>query len=293
MLTFKPKFAEKYKNLTDFEDYKKAIQQPLRRSFRVNTLLADVDSVKEGIEALGFPIEKIPWCKEGFYAGKGSFALGNTPEHKEGRIFIQSAVSMIPCIVLQPEQGDVVLDCCAAPGGKTTHLAALMKNLGVIVANEADGKRVGILIENLERMQVMNAVVTKMSADALTGSYDKILLDAPCSASGTIFGGTKESKRTLLEWNPDTIRRLAKLQKKLLMHAWKLLKPEGSLVYSTCSLEPEEDEDVVKFFLEHENSAQLERFDLPLKYEWKNGMKIWPQHNQTEGFFISKIRKLP
>ncbi len=291
MLKFKPKFIEKYSKITDFEEYKQAIQQHLRRSFRVNTLIADVDKVKEKLIKQGFSLEEIPWCKDGFYAEKGDYALGNSFEHVRGEIFIQSAVSMIPCLILNPEPGEIVLDCCAAPGGKTTHLAALMKNEGIIVANEADGKRVGILIENLERLKVMNAVVTKMSADKLTGEYDKILLDAPCSASGTIFGDTRESKRTLLEWNPDSILRLAKLQKKLLAHAFSLLKPGGTLVYSTCSLEPEENENVIQFFLEKEDSAELEKFDLPLKYDWKNGMKIWPQYNNTKGFFVSKIRK--
>ncbi|MEK6812916.1 MAG: RsmB/NOP family class I SAM-dependent RNA methyltransferase [Nanoarchaeota archaeon] len=290
---FKPQFIEKYTALTDFTAYQKALQQPLRRSFRVNTLMTTVPEVLLQLEHQGFPLEHIPWCKEGFSVGKGLVPLGNTKEHREGKIYIQSAASLIPSIILDPQPGELVLDCCAAPGGKTTHLAALMENTGIIVANESDSKRIGILNAHLQRLHVMNVVVTKMSAETLTGAYDKILLDAPCSASGTIIGDTKESRRTLLAWNPDTILRLAKLQKKLLTHAYSLLKPEGTLVYSTCSLEPEEDENVIQSFLAHEPSATLEKFDLPLQYDWNYGMKIWPQYNTTEGFFIAKIRKQP
>ena len=291
-MQFKPKFIEKYSKLTDFEDYKKAVSGPFRKSIRVNTLKISVRELKEKLEPKGFNLEQVPWCKEGFYISKGPLPIGNLEEHKNGEFFVQSSVSMIPNIELNPNKNDVVLDACASPGGKTTHLASLMSNRGIIIANEADRKRCRILIENLQRLGVKNTVVTNMSADKLKGSFDKILLDTPCSASGNIFGSTRETKKILKVWNPDTVKRLAKLQRKLISHVFSLLKENGVLVYSTCSLEPEEDEQVVESLLRNNPDARLEKINLDIKADFNNGIKIWPQHNNTEGFFIAKIRKV-
>ncbi|MDO8556580.1 MAG: RsmB/NOP family class I SAM-dependent RNA methyltransferase [Nanoarchaeota archaeon] len=290
-MEFKPRFQEKYQHLTELAAYKIAIHEQPRRSIRINTLISNVTSVKQELENQGYALDQIPWCNEGFYVGKGPEALGNTEAHLSGRCFIQASVSMIPSIILNPGPEDTTLDCCAAPGGKTTHLAMLMQNQGIIVANETDRKRIGILIDNIQRMHAKNVVVTKTSAEKLTGNYTKILLDAPCSASGNIYGVSKTSKKTLLEWNQNTVNRLAILQRKLISHAYQLLQPKGTLVYSTCSLEPEEDEHVIQHLLDTEPTAKLEKIELPIKVDWNNGIKIWPQYNHTEGFFISKITK--
>ncbi|HLD12221.1 MAG TPA: RsmB/NOP family class I SAM-dependent RNA methyltransferase [Candidatus Nanoarchaeia archaeon] len=291
-MQYKEAFQKKYEQLTNFNDYWKAINNPPeRKSIRTNTLLTTPQQLRQTLEQQGYTLEPLPWCKEGFYIGKGPEALGNLQEHKKGYYYIQASTSMIPPIILNPQPGEVVLDCCAAPGGKTTHLAQLMNNEGVIIANEADSKRITIMIDNLQRLHIKNTVITNHSAEKLPGSYDKILLDTPCSASGTIHGNTKESKKTLLAWNQNTVNRLAKLQRKLISHAYQLLKPEGRLVYSTCTLEPEEDEQIIQHLLEHEPTAKLEKIELRIKADWNNGIKIWPHYNQTEGFFISSITK--
>ncbi|MDO8628543.1 MAG: RsmB/NOP family class I SAM-dependent RNA methyltransferase [Nanoarchaeota archaeon] len=291
-MQYKEAFKTKYEKITNFENYWKTITNPpLRKSIRTNTLLIEPETLRKKLEEKGYNLEPIPWCKEGYYIGKGPEALGNLEEHQQGLFYIQASTSMLPPLILNPQPGTIVLDSCAAPGGKTTHMAMLMQNEGIIIANEADSKRSNILAENIQRLHIKNVVITNQSADKLPGSYDSILLDAPCSASGTIYGNDKESKKTLLAWNQNTVQRLAKLQRKLLSHTFSLLKPEGTLVYSTCSLEPEEDEEVIQYLLDHEPTATLEKIHLNIKADWNNGIKIWPHYNNTEGFFVSKIKK--
>ncbi len=285
-ISFKRQFVEKYSRLTDFGEYKDAVSKFLRRSIRVNTLKSSVDEVKSLLK--DWTLTQIPWCSDGFYIENDRRDIGNAPGHMQGMFFVQSSVSMIPSVVLNPSKRDLVLDMAASPGGKTTHLASLMENKGLIIANDIESSRVRTLVSNLERCGVMNSVVTMSDALSLKGSYDRILLDAPCSASGLVRGPTANSIRTLRIWNQKTVDRLAKLQKKLITHAYSLLKEKGTLVYSTCTLEPEEDEQVVDHLLEN-SSAKLLPIDLPLKSEDRKYFKIWPQYNDTEGFFVAKI----
>ncbi|HLD15204.1 MAG TPA: RsmB/NOP family class I SAM-dependent RNA methyltransferase [Candidatus Nanoarchaeia archaeon] len=287
-MQFKPKFIEKYSKLTDFEEYKKAVLNFPRKSVRANTLKSTVNEVKKIIEP--FNPEKVSWCDEAFYVNKKVIGLGNLNSHWQGKFFIQSSVSMIPPLVLNPKESDLVADLCAAPGAKTTQLASMMMNKGLILANEIDKQRFHTLISNLQRCGVSNTVVTSMDIEKINQKFDKILLDAPCSGSGLIIGEKENTERTLLEWNPDTILRLAKLQKKLIVKAYSLLNEGGTLVYSTCSLEPEEDENVVEFLLS-KTDARLEKIKLDIKSSHKDYLKIWPQYYQTEGFFVAKISK--
>ena len=295
MLEFKKQFIEKYSKLTNFNEYSSAIEKFIRKSIRTNTLKISVKALKSKLNE-NFILDEIPWSKESFYIKEktGRRDIGNRPEHKQGLFFVQSSASLLPSIILAPKPHEILLDMAASPGAKTTHLASLMQNTGIIIANDLP-KRLSQLLFNLRRLGVVNTIVTSGNALDLKGSYDKILLDAPCSASGIIYGQTENTIRTLKEWNPATIKRLSNLQKKLLLHAFDLLKPNGDLVYSTCSLEPEEDEEVIKYLLNKKSNAELIPIDkekLKIKADSNYGIKIWPHYNETEGFFISKIKKL-
>ena len=291
-MKFKPRFIEKYSKLIDFEEYKKAVSKFPRKSIRVNTLKISAEELLPSLEEKGWKCEQVPWCEDGYYIEHNEKRrdIGNMEEHTKGYFFVQKSVSMIPSLALSPKEGEKVLDLCAAPGGKTTHIAALMENKGMIVANENDSYRINGLIANLERCGVMNTTVTKMSVFDVKDNFDKILLDAPCSGSGLIKGETRRSSKILKEWNQKYIEGMGKVQKRMIRHAYSLLNKNGILVYSTCSLEPEENEDVVDYLLDN-IGGKLEKIELPVKADDDKYLRIWPQNNNTEGFFVAKIRK--
>ena len=292
-MKFKPQFVEKYSKLTDFELYKKAVETFPRKSIRVNTLKISADELLPLMEKQGWTCEPVPWCSDGYYIEHNEKRrdIGNMEEHQKGYFFVQKSVSMIPSLALNPEPGEKVLDACAAPGGKTTHLSALMNNKGIIAANENDTYRINALTINLERCGVMNAVVTQMSVlDLPNDQFDKILFDAPCSGSGLIKGETQRSLRVIKEWNQNYVKGMSKVQKRMIVHLFSLLKKGGTLVYSTCSLEPEENEEVVGHLLDTTNGT-VEKIDLPVKTSNNRFLHIWPQYHNTEGFFVAKIRK--
>ncbi|MBW2984895.1 RsmB/NOP family class I SAM-dependent RNA methyltransferase [Candidatus Woesearchaeota archaeon] len=304
-IEFKPKFIERYRKLTDWEEFKKYSLTWLRRSIRVNTLKISVNDLKKRLEK-EWKLTQIPWCKEGFWIEhhkKERRDIGNLPEHSLGYFYVQEAVSMIPPIVLDPKPGELVLDMCAAPGSKSSQIAQYMQNKGVLISNDYKGIRLAPLGINMQRMGITNAILTLMEGRYFKDfQFDKILVDAPCSGTGTI----RKSLKTIKIWNPHMVRRLCGAQKQLIKTAFENLKSGGTLVYSTCSLEPEEDEGVVDYLLEKYDNAKLEEIRLNIKRsgpitefegkkynnEVKKCLRIWPQDNDTEGFFVSKIQKL-
>ena len=304
-IEFKDKFTERYEKLTDFEEFKKYSLSFLRRSIRVNTLKISIDELKKRLETK-WNLQQIPWCKEGFYIEhikKERRDIGNLIEHSLGYFYIQVAASMIPPLVLEPKETDIVLDMAASPGSKTTQIAAMMNNKGILIANDINAVRMKPLSLNIQRCGLTNCVVTMMYGQRFRNlEFDKILLDAPCSGTGTI----RKSLKTLRIWNPLMVQRLAHTQKSLIEIAFNNLKKEGTLVYSTCSLEPEENEAVVDFLLNKYENSKLDEIKLsgikrsePIlefennKYneEVKKCLRIWPQDNNTEGFFVANIKK--
>ena len=297
-MEFKKSFEDRYSQLTDFEEFKKAISAPLRKSIRANTLKVSVKKFEKRFQTL----KPIPWCKEGFYIERRETAIGNLKEHFLGYFYVQEAASMIPALILSPKEKDLVLDMSAAPGSKTTQMAAMMKNSGAIIANDIKWDRIKALSMNLQRCGVLNTIITIYKGENFPNiKFDKILLDAPCSGTGTI----QKSPDTLEIYNPGMIKKLSYQQKRLILKAYSMLKDNGSMVYSTCSLEPEEDENVIDYLLEKTN-AKIEKASLQnlkssptvLEFEGKTYnpeikkcLRIWPQDNNTEGFFIAKIKK--
>jgi NOL1/NOP2/sun family putative RNA methylase len=304
-LEWKKDFVDRYSKLTDFELFKKYSLSFLDRSIRVNTLKITVADIVVRLKK-EWLLEPVPWCKEGFWiehrGEEKRRDVGNLIEHSLGYIYVQEAVSMIPPIVLCPKPGEIVLDMCASPGSKTTQIAQYMKNKGVLIANDFTGDRMKPLGVNIRRCGVTNAVLTLMKGQQMKLKFDKILVDAPCSGTGTI----RKSLKTLKIWNPYGIKRLAGIQKQLIENAFNILKPGGIMVYSTCSVEPEEDEGVVSFLLDKYENAKAQDIKLNIKRgkpvtefagqaynkDVSKSLRIWPQDNNTEGFFVAKIMKL-
>jgi NOL1/NOP2/sun family putative RNA methylase len=282
-------FLSRYKKLGHDIDPEKIKLVP---SIRVNTLKI---SEEELVKRLGTKqkLTKIPFTDFG-YSVESDFALSSTPEYLHGYYYIQEAASQLPVQVLSPSQDDLVLDMCAAPGSKTTQLAQHMKNKGRIVAIDSNALRINALKNNLERCGVKNCVVYQKDAahvDDLDVKFDKILLDAPCSGNFVADHGWFD-KRSL-----EDIKRMAKGQKALLRAAVNVLKPSGTLVYSTCSLEPEEDEDVVGWALENLPikllPTDLDVGDSGITAKTKLCKRLWPEKTSTQGFFIAKLQLRP
>ncbi|MGB9749015.1 MAG: NOL1/NOP2/sun family putative RNA methylase [Candidatus Woesearchaeota archaeon] len=302
----KPDFEKRYRNLLgeDYEAFLKFSFSFQRESFRINSLKVPENRTNEILNRMkrNFKLERIPWYERGyFYVGERR-DIGNTLEHLLGYIYVQEAASMIPPLVLNPSEEDKVLDVAAAPGSKTTLLAELMRNRGVIVANDPDYSRIKALGINVQRVGALNVVITNQDGLSIRENFSKILLDAPCSGTGTI----RKSPSTVEIYNVNMIKRLSNLQKKLIEHSFEILDKEGVLVYSTCTMEPEEDEAVINHLLKRHENAEIEKIRLEAKssnpilnFEGEyfddriqDCLRIWPQDNNTDGFFVAKIRKL-
>ncbi|MBD3163684.1 NOL1/NOP2/sun family putative RNA methylase [Candidatus Woesearchaeota archaeon] len=309
-IEIKEGFKARYSELTDWDEFKKYSLSFLRRSIRVNTLKISVPELRKRMSK-DWELEQIPWCKEGFWIehkGEGDEYrrdIGNTTEHQLGYIYIQEAASMIPPLVLNPKPGEKVLDMCAAPGSKASQIAQYMENKGILVANDYMGKRLAPLGINMQRVMAMNTIITLMKGSWFGKAgieFDRVLVDAPCSGTGTI----RKSLKTLRMWNPNMVRKIVNEQKRLVCSGFDALKEGGTLVYSTCSLEPEEDEGVIDFLLSKYDNAAAEDINLKglrkgnvveefegKKYNplVKKCLRLWPQDNDTEGFFVAKLRK--
>jgi len=312
----KGKFVERYKALLEdrYDEFIKYSMSYIRKSIRINTLKISIEEAKKRIEKNWLLIQ-VPWCREGFWIdyridekNKGKeekrYDIGNVLEHMLGYIYVQDAASMIPPVVLQPEPGDLVLDMCSAPGSKASQMAAMMNNTGVLIANDLQGSRLKALGINLQRTGVSNVLITQMPGHKfrqLTLKFDKVLVDAPCSGTGTI----RRSLKTLSMWGVHMVKKMASQQKQLLASGFEALKPGGTIVYSTCTMEPEEDEGVVSWLLSKYSNAKLDEIELNIKrspailefegekysLEVKKCLRIWPQDNDTEGFFVAKVSK--
>ncbi len=299
----KEEFSNRYKALLgdEYAEFMKYSMSFIRRSIRVNTLKIRIPELKKRLEG-SWKLTQVPWCKEGFWIKGERLDIGNLPEHILGYFYVQDAASMIPPEALEPKPGELVLDMCAAPGSKTTQMAAMMENKGIIIANDVDGDRIKALGLNLNRSGVSNTIITHSEGRALEKlKFDRILVDAPCSATGTI----RRNFKSLIHYNYTAVTRLAAMQKGLIGKAYSLLKEGGTMAYSTCSMEPEENEAVIDHLLKKEEGAEImgirmkiNRAKLILEFEGKKYdeeiskcLRIWPQDNDTEGFFVAKIRK--
>lgn len=298
------KLYSRYKTIIpDFRDFMEFIKRPLLQSFRVNTLKAKRDEILLLLKDL--KIKSLPFYNNGFLLQEKT-RFGNHITHNLGMIYIQEIASMIPVVVLDPKPDEVVLDLCAAPGSKTTQIAQSMENSGLLVANEINRKRAQGLIHNIKRCGLLNEAVIILRGQRidkiLPDYFDRILIDAPCSAEGTI----RKSKAVLYHWGLKNIQRMAKIQKGLIVSGFRALQPGGTMVYSTCTLAPEENEGVVAYLLDRFPEAEIMPITIPnfkirpgiIKWQGetfdkrlKSCARILPQDNDTAPFFIARIIK--
>ncbi|BDR13631.1 16S rRNA (cytosine(1407)-C(5))-methyltransferase RsmF [Vibrio sp. STUT-A11] len=285
----------------NMEDFVSACQKPLRKSIRVNTLKISVESFIQRAEEKGWKLSPVPWCETGFWidADESGVPLGNTAEHMSGLFYIQEASSMMPvsALFMNDEAYHAVLDTAAAPGSKTTQIAALMNNEGVLVANEYAASRVKVLHANIERCGVRNTALSNFDGRVFGGwlpeQFDAVLLDAPCSGEGTL----RKDEDAMKNWTQESVLDIADTQKDLIESAFHALKPGGVLVYSTCTLSTEENQQVCHH-LKNTFDDAVEFESLENLFEDTNSalteegfLHIFPQVYDCEGFFVARIRK--
>lgn len=271
-----------------FFAYEKALGEPVTRALRVNLLLFPDGAPPCAIEGLGEPV---PWAR-GAYFIEGDARPGLSPLHEGGLYYMQEPSAMTAVSALCPQPGERALDLCAAPGGKSTQIAALMAGRGLLVCNEPVPSRAQILSRNVERMGVRNAVVTSALPDQLSPRFadffDRILVDAPCSGEG-MFRRQIEARD---EWSENAPRGCADRQLEILHEAARMLAPGGHMVYSTCTFNDTENEGVLERFLQAHPEFALVPFALPGLPRAEAGyLHLYPHEMRGEGHFVSLLQK--
>ena len=263
-------------------------------TLRVNTLKYDIHSLMNYFKEKNIKFERVPWYKDALIIKNAKEKdIQKLDIYEKGYIYLQSLSSMVPPIVLNPKPSESVLDVAAAPGSKTTQLAAIMDNKGKILANELDKIRFERLKYNIDSQGATMVETINKRGEVLGTIYeeqfDKVLLDTPCSGEGRFIA---TSTATYRNWSEKTVKDLVKLQKKLIQSAAKALKPRGELVYSTCTINKHENEEIIEYAI-NELGLKLINIDLEIKDAIRikeKSIKILPSKTM-EGFFIAKFVK--
>jgi len=276
-------------------------------TFRANTVKVSSAEVEAQLTAAGFIVEKIEWLDGFVLRNRGLRELEQHPLYQSGSIYVQGLSSMIPPVVLQPQPGESILDVAAAPGSKTTQMAALMNNQGMILANDTSTVRLYKLQANLEKLGITMVQTQRGLGELIWQTFpevfDKTLVDVPCSMEGR-FNLMKP--KTLENWSVRKIKELARRQRSLLRSAISATKVGGEIVYSTCTLSPEENEGVIDWILHKEkHRVEVVPIDIPAVLTsaavtaWEGDTynpavqltkRILPSE-LYEGFFIAKLIK--
>ncbi len=281
------------------EDEIEELDLPLNQAIRVNTLRTSDDKLIPRLEEKGIVLAKVPWTKHGYFVEYSPFSIGATTEYLLGYYFVQDPASMYVCEVLEPGKNETLLDMAAAPGGKTTYLAQLMENSGVVVAVELNRQRMKSLRSNVTRMGVENVIAIRMDAlkaKELGIKFDKILIDAPCTGTGTVSKNPEAAEK-----DEEDVETCTVLQKSLLETAYEVLKTGGVLVYSSCSYLPEEGECMVQYAVDELNfkleevpygsEAFTDCYGTKLSEEMKKAKRFYPHVHGTQGFFVAKLAR--
>lgn len=240
---------------------------------------------------LPFVGAQVPWEPQGYYYDPDT-RPGLHPYHEAGVYYLQEASAMAPVALLDPQPGERICDLCAAPGGKTTQIAGRMGGQGFLLCNEISPKRAKILSRNIERMGVVNALVTNEHPQNLAkryaGFFDRVLIDAPCSGEGMF----RKEEAAVTDWSQETVEMCARRQAEILHSGAQLVRPGGRLVYSTCTFAPEEDEQAVAQFLCQHPEFTPETVEAPWFTPGRDGsFRMWPHKLLGEGHFAAVLRK--
>ena len=284
-----------------YEAFWISLQQPPARGLRVNTLKITPEAFQQRAP---FPLAPLPWLPEGFLVTDDTARPGRHPYHAAGLYYLQDPSAMLAAHLLDPQPGQWVLDVSAAPGGKSTHLAARLQGQGLLVANDIIRHRTRSLIDNLERFGIANLLVTSHSVEDLArawpGRFHRVLVDAPCSGEGMF----RKSPAARQHWSPSLIQGNARRQIHILTQAAQTVAPGGRLLYATCTFAPEENERVIAQFLrDHPHFHLVEPARLPGMDEghraWGRApdlplercVRIWPHRSPGDGHFFALMER--
>ncbi|KXS09498.1 NOL1/NOP2/sun family putative RNA met [Gonapodya prolifera JEL478] len=294
--------------ITEVLPFFEANETPRPVTIRTNTLKSTRRELVEKLEGRGVRVGPVGgWEKSGLVVFESKVPIGATPEYLAGHYMLQSPSSFLPVLALAPTENERVLDMCSAPGGKTTHMAALMRNTGCIVANDANRARCKGLVANIQRLGVRNAVVSNYDAreyPKVMGGFDRVLLDAPCSGTGVIA----KDQSVKVNKSEKDFQKLSALQKELILHAIDSVDAQsatgGYIVYSTCSVTVQENEEVVNYAL-RKRDVKLVDTELAFGKEGyvnfcgksfhpslKLTRRYYPHTNNMDGFYVAKLKKL-
>lgn len=284
----------------EFEDYLKSYNYKRMYGLRVNT---NKISTKEFEKICPFKIEKIPWISNGYYYDGSKEHPAKHPYYYAGLYYLQEPSAMTPASRLEVNPGDLVLDMCAAPGGKATELGSKLRGEGLLVANDISNSRAKSLLKNVELFGISNVFVVNETADKLLNYYeeyfDKILIDAPCSGEGMF----RKDPAIISSWEKNGPEFYADIQRDIITQAAKMLKPGGLMLYSTCTFSPVENEGTIQFLLDTNKDFKLKEMEEYEGFskgrpELVNGsedlsktIRIWPHKMEAEGHFLALLHK--
>jgi NOL1/NOP2/sun family putative RNA methylase len=295
----KEKFAHYQGIIPDFDSFLASLEEPRPLCLRINTLLTTPARILPQLSRRGLDLRPTPLGEEFWYVSS-PLKVGHLIEHMMGLVYVQALSSGIPVLALNPMPGEVVLDMCAAPGSKTTQMAQAMRNKGLIIANDPDTNRHAALQNNLRRLGVSNTIVTAYDGQnfPMRMKFSKILVDVPCSGEGNAFVARDGS----LAGTRPVQRDLSRIQSAILTRAFDILEEGGTLVYSTCTYNPSENEGVLNKLLKS-RPARILPIELDIPHDpgitqWKGvhynedvkeAWRIYPHRIPTVGFFLAKI----
>ncbi|MBO5424743.1 MAG: RsmB/NOP family class I SAM-dependent RNA methyltransferase [Lachnospiraceae bacterium] len=285
----------------EYKEYEACLDKPMFHGIRINTKKI---SVEDFFEINPFSLTPIPWCENGFYFDEKIDKPSKHPYYYAGLYYIQEPSAMTPAAVLPVDEGDRVLDICAAPGGKSTELAAKLNGTGILVSNDISASRAKALLKNLEVFGVENSLIISEAPYKLSERFyeyfDKILIDAPCSGEGMF----RKSMSMVSAWDETKNQMFSDLQRSILDEVVKMLKPGGKLLYSTCTFAPIENEKSIEYLLSLDDRLKISDWDRYEGFdhghpEWSDtGLKdieksarIWPHRVDGEGHFVCLVEK--